>query len=189
MNFIQDLLESRVFRYEDNFDKKPISDIATTLFFLLLLIEVMRRFDADYAQRYCKQTFTMGDFDGIRSYATDVHNIIAVLNNKQLRSKLQDDRNVHLPEFAIKRYFRDMMLGQRDHNINRAFFIQLGSDLGITDSNAKAARRNIIDFSSLTQQQYFDTAERINRKLNDLAINCDLQWYYKSNVRLLIPHN
>ena len=51
------------------------------------------------------------------------------------------------------------------------------------------ARRNIIDYADLTEQQYWDTAERINRRLNDLAINCDIQWYYKTEVRTKIPHS
>ena len=187
MQFIQGLAEARFFRYQDNFDGKLISDIGTTLFLLLLLIEISRRYQPEYAQRYCKQTFIMGDFDGIRSYATDVHNLIAVLNNKHLRSKLIIDKNIHLPEFAIKRYFRDIMLSTRTHNINRSFFIQLSSDLGVTDANAKAARRNIIDYADLTPQEYYDTAERISRRLNTLAINCDLHWYYKNEIRAKLP--
>jgi len=189
MPFIQDLVEARFFRYQDNFDDKSISSLATTLFLLLLLLEVSRRYDPDYAQRYCKQTYTMGNFDGVRSYATDVHNLVAVLNNKHLRSKLDIDKNIHLPEFAIKRYFRDVMWGTREHNFNRSFFIQLSSDLGVTDPNARAARRNIIDYANLTPQEYYDTAERINRRLNELAINCDLHWNYKTEIRLKLPHN
>lgn len=189
MKFIRNLVEARFFRYQDNFDGKRISDIATTLYLLLLLVEISRRFCPEYAQRYCKQTFTMGNFDGIRSYATDVHNLIAVLNNKHLRDKLDIDRTVHLPEFAIKRYLRDVMWGTREHNLNRSFFIQLSSDLGVTDPNTRTARRNIIDYHSLTPQEYYDTAERISRKLNDLAINCDLHWYYKTEIRSKLPHS
>ena len=84
---------------------------------------------------------------------------------------------------------RDVMWGSREHSINRSFFIQLSSDLGVTDGSAKMARRNIIDYADTTEQQYWDTAERINRRLNDLAINCDIQWYYKTELRTKLPHS
>ena len=189
MQFIQNLNEARFFRYQDNFDGKRVSNLASTLYYLMLLIEVLRRFDNEYAVRYCKQTFTFGDFDGVRSYATDVHNLIAVLNNDRYKNKLNQDKRVFVPEFALRRYFRDVMWGSREHSINRSFFIQLSSDLGVTDGSAKMARRNIIDYADTTEQQYWDTAERINRRLNDLAINCDIQWYYKTELRTKLPHS
>ena len=58
MQFIQNLNEARFFRYQDNFDGKRVSNLASTLYYLMLMIEVLRRFDNEYAVRYCKQTFT-----------------------------------------------------------------------------------------------------------------------------------
>lgn len=189
MQFIQSLIEARLYRYQDDFNSKKVSDLSNALYLMMLLLEVIRRYDKDYAQRYCKQTYTYGDFDGIRSYATDIHNVIAVLNNDKYQQKMLQDRRIYVPEFALKRYFRDVMWGSREHFFNRSFFIQLSSDLGVTDGNAKTARRNIIDYDQITQQEYWDTSERINRRLNDLAFNTDIQWYYKTEVRPKLPHS
>ena len=189
MQFIQSLTEARFFRYQDNFDGKHVSSLATTLYLLLLLLEATRRYDKSYAQNYCKTTFLYGDFDGIRSYSTDIHNLIAVLNNKKYQNRIIHDRNIHIPEFALKRYFRDVMWDSRESPINRSFFIQLSGDLGVTDGNTKTVRRTLIDYGAYSQQEYWDATERINRRLNDLAINCDLHWHWKSNLRNHIPHS
>jgi hypothetical protein len=189
MQFIQDLHEARLFRYQDSFDGKRISDMSTALYLMLLMIEVLRRYDDKYAVHYCQQTYTLGNFDGIRSYATDTHNLIAVLNNERYQKKMLQDKRIFVPEFALRRYFRDVMWGSREHFFNRSFFIQLSTDLAVSDSGVKTARRNIIDYSDVTQQVYWDTAERINRKLNDFAFNTDIQWYYKTEVRQHIPHS
>jgi hypothetical protein len=182
-NFIQELVEARFFRYQENFQGKKASDLATTLFLLLLLLEVLRKYDPSYAQRYAKETFTYGSFDGIRSYATDVHNLIAVLSDSKNQFKVVQDRSIFVPEFALKRHFRDVMYSTREFALNRSFFIQLASDLGVTDSAAMTARRTINDYVKVGPQAFRDAAERINLRLNDLAINCDIHWHYKTQVR------
>lgn len=182
-DFINSLIEARFFRYQENFDGRKISELANTLFLLMLLLEVVRQFNPEYAQYYSKQTYTYGDFSGIRSYATDIHNLIAILQNEKLQSKIIKDKAIFVPEFAIKRYFRDVMWGTREYYLNRSFFMQLSQDLKINDSNTQTARRTIIDYTKSSKQEIVDAADRINRRLNDLAINCDLHWWYKNNLK------
>lgn len=182
-NFIVQLTEARFFRYHDNFNGKKASDLATTLYLLLLLLESTRKYDPNYAKYYATQTFTYGNFDGIRSYATDVHNLIAILNDSSNQANIIKDKRVVVPEFAMKRYFRDLMWGTREFALNRSFFIQLSSDLGITDGNALTARRMLVDYVDVSPAEFYDASERVNRRLNDLAINCDLHWHYKTELR------
>ena len=42
MQFIQNLNEARFFRYQDNFDGKRVSNLASTLYYLMLMIEVFK---------------------------------------------------------------------------------------------------------------------------------------------------
>jgi hypothetical protein len=146
---------------------------------MFLMLEVLRRYDAEYAIKYAKDTFTYGDFSAVRSYATDLHNLLAGLVQKMPEA----DVFVTIPEFLIKRHFREVMYGQRTLQMTRQFYYQLEQDLGINNSSLKSVRRNIIDYTNLSPAEYLDSAERVHRLLLNLAPNTDIHWHYKSVVR------
>jgi hypothetical protein len=179
LEFIQSLTEARLYRYDQDFSSKSASDIALTVYAMFLMLEVMRRYDSDFAIKYAKDTFTYGDFSSVRSYATDLHNLLAGLDQKLPRS----DVFLTIPEFGIKRHLREIMYGQRTIQLTRQFYLQLEQDLAIQNSALKSVRRNIVDYINLSQAEYLDSAERLHRLLLSLAPYADLHWRYKSAVR------
>ena len=183
--FIRSLVEARIFRYEGDFSNKSVPSIAKALMLMMLMAQVFRLYNQNYIQKYAKDTFFYGDFEGVRSYATDLHNIIAALKNKDIRSQMSSDNGLSVPEFAIKRYFRDIMSGARtpEKSLDRQFFYGLQSDLKISDAAISMIRRILVDVERATSKEYLDAAERVNRMLDNLAIYTDIQWEYKTNVR------
>lgn len=179
LEFIQELVEARVFRYDQDFNRKSRSDIALTTYAMFLMLEILRRYDAEFATKYAKDTFTYGDFSAVRSYATDLHNLLAGLAQKMPEA----DVFVSVPEFLIKRHLREIMYGQRTIQLTRQFYFQLEQDLGINNTAMKSVRRNIIDYTDLSAAEYLDSAERVHRLLLNLAPNADLHWRYKSTIR------
>lgn len=183
--FIQSLIEARLFRYEGDFSGKKVSQVGTIAYCLFLMCEVLRHYDSTFVKKYASDTYFYGDFSGVRTYATDLHNILAMLSNSGLRSKLKNDANVTVPQFAINRYLRDLAGGVRgtEKALDRQFFYELQSKLKISDSNLSTIRRNLVDVQYVSNQEYRDSAERLNRILDSIAIYTDLQWEYKTVVR------
>jgi len=179
LEFIQELVEARIFRYDQDFKHESMSDIALTTYAMFLMLEILRRYDAEYATKYAKDTFTYGDFSAVRSYATDLHNLLAGLAQKLPEA----DQLVTVPEFLIKRHLREIMYGQRTIQLTRQFYLQLERDLSISNTALKSVRRNIIDYTDLSSAEYLDSAERVHRLLLNLAPNADLHWRYRSTVR------
>lgn len=188
-NFIQSLIEARVFRYAEDFEGKKVSTIGECIFAMMLMLESMRRIDPEWAKRYARDTLLLGNFEGVRSYGTDLHNLIALLTNPASRKKLTGDKFVYVPEFALKRYFRDLMNGTRPRALDRQMFIQIENDLAVVNSNLNSARRSLVSYPEISSESFQDAVERVSRVLNNLAINTDLQFYYKNNVRYELLQN
>lgn len=185
-SFLQSLVEARLFRYESDFSNKKVSYVAKVAYCLFLMCEVLRHYDSEFMKKYAQDTYFYGDFSGVRTYATDLHNVLAVLSNSDLRDKLgKDVSGITVPQFAINRYLRDLTAGVRggEKSLDRQFFYQLQSSFKVNDSDLSTIRRNLVDIDVVSKQEYRDSAERLNRILDNLAIYTDLQWEYKTVIR------
>ena len=185
LSFVKSLTEARLFRYEDDFKNKSVPQMAKVLYLLMLLVEVLRHFDSQFVKNYSRQTYLYGSFRGIRSYATDLHNVIASLADWDVRKTMKGENGLTVPEFMLNRYFRDLTSGARagESSLDRQLFYKLQSDLKVSDGELSLIRRNLTYVQYIDKQEMFDMAERVNRILDSTAIYSDLQWHYKTSLR------
>jgi len=184
--FIEELTEARLFRYESELKGKSVSELAKILFLNLLMLEILRIVDPYYVQKYSKDTFHYGSFKGIRSYATDLHNLIAALTDWEVRIRLSNDNGISVPMMALKRYFQELAIGNRgpvQQSQDRSLFYQLQSDLRVQEGVVSHVRRALTNLYDIEPNELMDMAERISRMLDSMGTFTDVHWHYKQSAR------
>ena len=78
-----ELTEARLLRNEQNLPKTA-DTLINSLYLHILTLEILRHENPGLAKNYAKRTLQYQTFDKIRTSATDLHNQLAVLTNKDL---------------------------------------------------------------------------------------------------------
>ena len=77
-----EMTEARLFKNPKQFVTQSGDDIAANVYAHLLGVQAMRYTDPGRASTYARNTLKYSGFDGVRSGATDLHNLIAGLERK-----------------------------------------------------------------------------------------------------------
>lgn len=147
LSFLQELTESRLFKNRDTLYGKTAEDLAKYAYIMFMMLEVLRLEQFKWAKKYAVDTLVYENFDAMRTSATDLHNVLAVLNNqKEYEDKIDIDLNVSVPVFHIKRYLRDIQNHRKYPSQDRQFFMSLETFLKIHDSKLRQLRRDVGDW-------------------------------------------
>jgi len=181
LEFIQELTEARMFRNRDTLSGKSAADLAKISFLSLLALEIMRTLNPSYAKKYALDTISYENFKSMRNNATDLHNLLSVLNNQiDYTGKIQSDPTVSIPALQIKRYLRDMENTRKDKSLDRQFFYKLESFLKITDPEYKELRRNVVDWNMNSSAEKRNVIRSIKHEMNKLSLQLDLLQQFKT---------
>jgi hypothetical protein len=147
LDFIQELNEARLYRGTDTLKGKTADDLSKVAFLMIMMLEILRHEDKSYASTYVHDTISYENFESMRSSASDLHNLLAVLNHQEkYEEKIKTNLSISVPVLQIKRYLRDIENHRFDHGQDRSFFLKLEDFLKISDSKVKSIRRVVGDW-------------------------------------------
>jgi hypothetical protein len=180
-SFLKELTEARMFRNSDSLGGKTATNLAKISFLSLLALEIMRTLNPGYAKKYALDTISYENFKSMRNNATDLHNLLTVLNNQtDYAGKIQTDPEVAIPALQIKRYLRDMENNRKDKSLDRQFFYKLEGFLKINDPELKELRRNVVDWNMNSSVEKRNVIRTIKQELNKLSLQLDLLQQFKA---------
>lgn len=161
-SFLKDLYESRMTKDNGNAKKLTYTDCGERMYLTLLALETMRNYPdfKGYVQRYCKKTAGFELYKTYRIMGTDLYNFIYFLvGDGSAQNKLKDPEaakrlraTTKLPTAAINRYINAIAQGKAPAQIN-SMFMSIESAIKVTNSDYKAIRRNLANFSKLTKAE------------------------------------
>lgn len=180
-DFIQELTEARMFRNRDTLSGKRVEDLATVAFLSIMMIEIMRHIDPNYAKRYARETLSYENFTAMRSSASDLHNVLTVLNNQtDFEGKITPNSRIAVPVLQLRRYLRDLENGRKDRGLDRQLFKTLEDFLAVRNSVYKKIRRNVGDWDLNSEAEKKNIRRTIKNELNRISLQLDILQHFKS---------
>lgn len=178
MDFLRDeLVEAKLFRSPASFKTKSAEDVAHNIYAHILSLQAMRYTDPGVAGKYAKNTLRFNGFDGVRTGATDLHNLMGHL------SSMEDKGILSIPNAQVKRMLRDIQNGVKVTDRDRRTLLQLERTLGIKDPNLKSMRRIIADWPRAMPNEQKVGATRLGFMMNHYARGSDLHAPYQRSIR------
>ena len=182
-DFFEELKEARMFRGSDTLRGKSADDVAKMAFTMILMLEILRQEDNAWAKKYVRDTMDYTNFDAMRTSATDLHNLLAVLNNQDKYSaRIKANATISVPVLAIRRYFREITAGHKDRGLDRALFKKLQDAFKVSSSELSSARRNIADWQLPSKTEKAVTKRALKNVLQSTAHQADIFVHFKSKL-------
>jgi hypothetical protein len=117
----------------------------------------------------------------MRSSASDLHNLIAVLHNQDdFSEKIETDANISIPVLQLKRYLRDIENDRKDASLDRQFFMKLEQFLKISNSSYRQIRRNVADWRLNSDTEKELICRNIKNYLNNYNQQTDILTYFRN---------
>lgn len=120
MDFIKDIIESRMYRRLNQVKGADVTTLGSLVYDHLLMLRVLYYINKPAAMAYANDTIKQQNFNGFRQSMTDMYNFLSlVINQRQYADKLFNDWDTIIPELRIKRVIRsvaDGSLDERDYN-------------------------------------------------------------------------
>ena len=183
MNFLTELTEARLFRYEGNLGNKTARELGEMLFMSILCLEMLRYLNEPAARAYASQTLRFNEFDKMRPSTTDLANLIAVLANQDdYRDRIDVDASVSPPVLQIRRYLRNMTQRLETHAYDRSLLLGAEGSLKISDSDLRQIRRIVGDWGRADKTQQNLAYRQLIRDFTRNAPLFDLLYELKKHV-------
>lgn len=80
--FLQELTEARLFTDATTIKGKSVEDIASIVYLMIMMLEIIRHTNHDYAVDYASKTMVYNTYENLHYSGTDLGNLLAVLNNQ-----------------------------------------------------------------------------------------------------------
>jgi len=161
-SFLRDLHESRMTKDSGNAKKLTYTDCGERMYLTLLALETMRQYPdfKAYVQRYAKKTTGFDTYKMYRLMGTDLYNFTYFLvGNSNAQDKLKDPESAKrmraktkIPTAAINRYINSVAQGKLPVQVSN-MFQAIESAIGISNSDYKSIRRNLVNFARLTKAE------------------------------------
>lgn len=174
LDLLQELVEARLYRGASTLSGKTADDIAKSAFLMILMLEILRYEDPDFAKKYVRDTMAYENFDVMRVGGTDLHNLLAVLNDQSRYDKITANPNISVPVFQMKRYLNALASGHKDKGQDRAFLMKLEQFFKISSSSLKSARRSIGDWNDNSESEKSTIRHDIKNYLQNTGQYSDL---------------
>jgi hypothetical protein len=182
MNFLTELTEARLFRYEGNLGNKTARELGEMLFMSILCLEMLRYLNEPAARAYASQTLRFNEFDKMRPSTTDLANLIAVLSNQDdYKEQIDVDKKISPPVLQLRTYFRNMINGGSQHAINRSMLLKLESYLGIQAQDLRQVRRVVGDWADHDKTQHNLAFRQLVRDISARSPLLDILTMVKSH--------
>jgi hypothetical protein len=147
--FLQELVEARMYRNTTTLSGKSAGELANVAYLMFMMLEILRYEDNSFAKRYSVETMWYDNFSSMKSSASDLHNVLAILSNQgNYKDKIKVDAGISVPNLQIRKYLRDIENDRKDKGWDRAFFKTLGEFLKITGSDLKQMRMYVADWTA-----------------------------------------
>ena len=183
LDFINELAESRIYRNADGLKGKSAEDIAKIAYLTVMMLEVLRFQDKSSAKSYAQKTLPFQQFQGMRTSATDLHNLlVALASQDEYENKIKTNYNINVPTLQFKRYLRDVDNGYKNIPMDRNFFLELERYFKISDSNLKGIRRHVMDWHRTSDSEKVVVVRKIKQLANAITIQNDLYQIFKAKV-------
>lgn len=158
----EELTEARYIRRPSEVTGSSGFDLSEDFYEHLLALQQMRYENPAWAQKYAKDTLRYMNFSQVRTGATDLHNLAAILGNPdKFKDKVTDLDNISFDEFKFKRYLRDIIGGKEHRAQDRQMFLAMQKNLGIRNSFLRNARRVIGDYNLSTDSERKQVSSRL----------------------------
>lgn len=185
--FIQELTEARLFYDVKDIKNMTAKEIAEIVYYIFLLIEVWRLNKPSEAAKYATQTLGYDDYRTMHYSATDLANLLSVLNNQDVFSghiKIQAD--ISIPLFQINRYLRDVARQSKSSTSeDQTFFWRLEDYLKVYgNSTIRQLRRDISNWTDLTYANKIQALSILRREFDKRGSSVDLYLRFKQEFKL-----
>lgn len=175
LEFLNELAESRLFQYRDDFRNRSARDLADLLFVTILILEIVRYRKESSAKSYATKTMVLSEFDGIKPGMTDLYNLISVLSDQgRYDSEISTNLNISVPVLQLKRYLRDVSFGKQPGIYDREFLLKLEDYLRINDGELRYSRRVIAYWTTSTALEKETVSKNLLRFMRSKAPMFDL---------------
>lgn len=152
--FLQEITEARLFRYEDGVQGRTAQQLSQLLYMALLGLEALRYLDERAAREYANQTLRYNDFDKMRPSTTDLANLIAVLSNQDdYRDRIDVNVAISPPVLQIRRYLRNLSQRVETHAYDRSMLLNAESSLKVSQADLRQIRRVVGDWNRADKTQ------------------------------------
>lgn len=188
----EELTEARYIRTGTDATGRDMTDIAESYFEQLLMLQQMRFENPAFAKKYARETLKHSNFSGVKSGATDLHNLASIVNNPGKYPGVTSGGNIRFDEMGFKRYLRDIIAGKDSTAMDRSFLMRSQKQLGIDSSFLKAARRVSADYArSNSSERTALSARMVNSQRHDGKFRSDISKQYMGMVKdkKLIPQD
>lgn len=179
LDLLQELVEARLYRNASTLAGKSADEIAKNAFIMVLMLEILRHEDPDFAKKYARDTMAYENFDVMRVGATDLHNLFAILNDQSRYQKITSNPNISVPVLQLKRYLNAFGSGHKDKGLDRAFLLKLEQFFKVTNSAVKSARRSIGDWNENSESEKSTIRHDIKNHLQSAGQYSDLFLRFK----------
>ena len=175
LGFLNELTESRLFRYRDDFRNKSARELADLLFGVTLLLEITRHRDRRVSREYAGRTVNRGEFDMVRPGSTDLANLISVLcDQTKFDAEINADSRISVPMLQTRRYLKDIADGKDSGNQDREYLLRLEDYLRVNDGELRNARRVISYWNSSSTTEKKNMLDQVARMVRTRANQLDL---------------
>jgi hypothetical protein len=183
-DFIQELNEARLYRGTSTLEGRSAEELAKISFLMIMMLEILRTEDNSFARKYGEQTLQYEQFDAMRSNATDLHNLLAVLNNQdKYDERITVNHKISVPVLQLRRYLRDISNKRKDRGLDRSLFIKLEDFFKISDSNIRQIRRFVGDWYDVSNNEKANVRKQIKNMLQGYGQQNDLLIQFKTLIK------
>lgn len=182
LDFLHEISEARLFKNKDTLYGKSAEELATFAYLMIMMLEILRNTDKDYAKKYAINCLAYENFDGMRANASDLHNVLAVLNHQdKYEGKLTPNANISVPALQIKRYLRDIENGRKEPSTDRQLFMTVETYFKLKDSRLKQMRRDVGDWHLNSDAEKATIQKTIKNYMSTMTLSSDIFAHFKSS--------
>lgn len=184
--FIQELTEARLFYGVDDIKGKSVEDIASMVYLMIMMLEILRHSNHAYASEYANKTMAFAPYDSMHYSGTDLGNLIAVLNNQDtFKAYVKMKSGISIPVFQINRYLQACKGSSFNHNEDATFFYRLEDYLKLySKGDFRILRRNVGDWASLSHAERTRVMLLLRQEFDRRCSTADIYLWFKSNFKL-----
>lgn len=186
--FIQEeLVEARMFFGPKDLKNRSAEEIASIVFLMIMMLEVIRSQDKSWAANYASQTLTYNTYESMHYSATDLGNLLAVLNNQNTFSAyMKTESNISIPLFQINRYLNSVKSGSNSgHSDDIILFWRLEDYLRLySKSLLRQIRRDVGNWGDLSYKDKNQLILILRREFDKYSSSVDIYLHFKQSFKL-----
>jgi len=187
LEFIDHLTEARMFRDTKDIKGKSADEIASIVYLMIMMIEILRHTNPSWVANYASQTTNYNPYENIHYAGTDLANLLAILIHQDTFSgTIKINGSISLPIFQVQRYLNAVKSQSKtSHNDDASFFWRLEEYLHLYSNGAlRILRRDVGIWKELSWADKNRIILILRREMDRHSSNTDIYLWFKSNFTL-----